>query len=259
VLIGTAALFLGLFLVVPVAAVFAYALRDGAAAYLRAISDPYTLHAIRLTLLVSLVVVPVNLVFGLAAAWLLGRFRFRGRAALLTLIDVPFSVSPVIAGLVFVLLLGGQSRLGSWLAGHDVHILFAFPGLVLVTLFVTLPFVVREVLPVLQAQGSEEEEVALSLGASGWQMFFRVTLPKVRWGVVYGVVLCNARAMGEFGAVSVVSGHIRGATHTLPLQAEALYYDYNATGAFAVASLLTVVAVATLAVKKYVEWRSKQA
>ncbi len=202
---------------------------------------------------------PLNLVFGLAAAWLIARFRFPGRDVLLTLIDLPFSVSPVIAGLIFVLLFGRQGWLGPWLAEHDIHIIFAVPGIVLATVFVTFPFVVREVLPIMQAQGHDEEEAALSLGASGWRTFLHVTLPKVKWGVLYGVLLCNARAMGEFGAVSVVSGHVRGVTNTLPLHAEILYNEYNLAGAFAVASLLTVLALVTLAVKKYVEWKAESA
>jgi sulfate transport system permease protein len=256
-LIGVALAFLGFFLVVPLVAVFSYALQKGVGAYLAAIQEPESLAAIRLTLLAAGIAVPLNLAFGLAAAWLIARFRFRGRDLLLTLIDLPFSVSPVIAGLIFVLLFGRQGWLGPWLAEHDIQIIFAVPGIVLATLFVTFPFVVREVLPIMQAQGSDEEEAALSLGASGWRTFVHVTLPKVKWGVLYGVLLCNARAMGEFGAVSVVSGHIRGATNTLPLHAEILYNEYNLAGAFAVASLLTVLALVTLAIKKYVEWRAE--
>ncbi len=256
-LIGVALAFLGFFLVVPLVAVFSYALQKGVGAYLAAIQEPESLAAIRLTLLAAGIAVPLNLAFGLAAAWLIARFRFRGRDLLLTLIDLPFSVSPVIAGLIFVLLFGRQGWLGPWLAEHDIQIIFAVPGIVLATLFVTFPFVVREVLPIMQAQGSDEEEAALSLGASGWRTFVHVTLPKVKWGVLYGVLLCNARAMGEFGAVSVVSGHVRGVTTTLPLHAEILYNEYNLTGAFAVASLLTLLALVTLAVKKYVEWRAE--
>jgi sulfate transport system permease protein len=256
-LIGVALAFLGFFLVVPLVAVFSYALQKGVGAYLAAIQEPESLAAIRLTLLAAGIAVPLNLAFGLAAAWLIARFRFRGRDLLLTLIDLPFSVSPVIAGLIFVLLFGRQGWLGPWLAEHDIQIIFAVPGIVLATLFVTFPFVVREVLPIMQAQGSDEEEAALSLGAGGWRTFVHVTLPKVKWGVLYGVLLCNARAMGEFGAVSVVSGHIRGATNTLPLHAEILYNEYNLAGAFAVASLLTVLALVTLAIKKYVEWRAE--
>ena len=256
-LIGVALAFLGFFLVVPLVAVFSYALQKGVGAYLAAIQEPESLAAIRLTLLVAGIAVPLNLAFGLAAAWLIARFRFRGRELLLTLIDLPFSVSPVIAGLIFVLLFGRQGWLGPWLLEHDIHIIFAVPGIVLATLFITFPFVLREVLPIMQAQGSDEEEAALSLGASGWRTFVHVTLPKVKWGVLYGVLLCNARAMGEFGAVSVVSGHVRGSTNTLPLHAEILYNEYNLAGAFAVASLLTVLALVTLAIKKYVEWRAE--
>ncbi|HEX8820940.1 MAG TPA: sulfate ABC transporter permease subunit CysW [Archangium sp.] len=256
-LIGMALAFLGFFLVVPLVAVFSYALQKGVGAYLEAIQEPESLSAIRLTLLAAAIAVPLNLAFGLSAAWLIARFRFCGRDVLLTLIDLPFSVSPVIAGLVFVLLFGRQGWFGPWLVEHDIHIIFAVPGIVLATVFVTFPFVVREVLPIMQAQGSDEEEAALTLGASGWRMFFQITLPKVKWGVLYGVLLCNARAMGEFGAVSVVSGHVRGATNTLPLHAEILYNEYNLAGAFAVASLLTVLALVTLAIKKYVEWRAE--
>ncbi len=256
-LIALALAFLGFFLVVPLVAVFTYALQKGVGAYVAAILEPETWSAMRLTLLAAAIAVPLNLVFGLAAAWLIARFRFPGRDVLLTLIDLPFSVSPVIAGLVFVLLFGRQGWLGPWLAGHGIQIIFAVPGIVLATVFVTFPFVVREVLPVMQAQGHDEEEAALSLGASGWRTFLSVTLPKVKWGVLYGVLLCNARAMGEFGAVSVVSGHVRGVTNTLPLHAEILYNEYNLAGAFAVASLLTVLALVTLAVKKYVEWKAE--
>ncbi|HYO56917.1 sulfate ABC transporter permease subunit CysW [Archangium sp.] len=256
-LIGGALAFLGFFLVIPLVAVFTYALQKGVGAYFTAILEPESWSAIRLTLLAAAIAVPLNLVFGLAAAWLIARFRFPGRDVLLTLIDLPFSVSPVIAGLIFVLLFGRQGWLGPLLAEYDIHIIFAVPGIVLATVFVTFPFVAREVLPVMQAQGQDEEEAALSLGASGWRTFLRVTLPKVKWGVLYGVLLCNARAMGEFGAVSVVSGHVRGVTNTLPLHAEILYNEYNLSGAFAVASLLTVLALVTLAVKKYVEWRAE--
>nr|BDT35952.1 sulfate ABC transporter permease subunit CysW [Myxococcus sp. MH1] len=249
--------FLAVFLVVPLVAVFTFAFQKGWAAYVAAVTEPEARSAILLTLTAAGIAVPLNLVFGLAAAWLLARFRFRGRALLLTLIDLPFSVSPVIAGLIFVLLFGRQGWLGPLLAEHDVHVIFAVPGIVLATVFITFPFVAREVLPVMQAQGSDEEEAALTLGASGWRTFLRVTLPKVKWGVLYGVILCNARAMGEFGAVSVVSGHVRGVTTTLPLHAEILYNEYDFAGAFAVASLLTVLALVTLVLKKYVEWRSE--
>jgi sulfate transport system permease protein len=256
-LIGTALAFLGLFLFVPLVAVFTYALQKGVGAYFAAILEPEAQAAIRLTLLAAAIAVPLNLAFGLAAAWLIAKFRFTGRDLLLTLIDLPFSVSPVIAGLIFVLLFGRQGWLGPWLAERNLQIIFATPGIVVATVFVTFPFVVREVLPVMQGQGNDEEEAALSLGASGWRTFLHVTLPKVKWGVLYGVLLCNARAMGEFGAVSVVSGHVRGLTNTLPLHAEILYNEYNLAGAFAVASLLTVLALVTLAVKKYVEWRAE--
>ncbi|EPX61433.1 Sulfate transport system permease protein CysW [Cystobacter fuscus DSM 2262] len=256
-LIGGALAFLGVFLVVPLVAVFTYALQKGVGAYLAALSDPETVSAIRLTLVAAAISVPLNLVFGLAAAWLIAHFRFRGRDVLLTLIDLPFSVSPVIAGLIFVLLFGRQGWFGPWLAERGLQVIFAVPGIVLATVFVTFPFVVREVLPVMQAQGQDEEEAALSLGASGWRTFWHVTLPKVKWGVLYGVLLCNARAMGEFGAVSVVSGHVRGVTNTLPLHAEILYNEYNLAGAFSVASLLTLLALITLAIKKYVEWRAE--
>ncbi|MBZ4420090.1 sulfate ABC transporter permease subunit CysW [Myxococcus sp. RHSTA-1-4] len=255
-LIGAALLFLAVFLLVPLVAVFTFAFQKGWAAYVAAISAPEALSAMRLTLTAAVIAVPLNLVFGLAAAWLIARFRFPGRSLLITLIDLPFSVSPVIAGLIFVLLFGRQGWLGPWLAEHDLQVIFAVPGIVLATVFVTFPFVAREVLPVMQAQGSDEEEAALTLGASGWRTFWRVTLPKVKWGVLYGVILCNARAMGEFGAVSVVSGHVRGITTTLPLHAEILYNEYDFVGAFAVASLLTLLALVTLVVKKYVEWRS---
>lgn len=255
-LIGAALLFLGLFLVVPLVAVFTFALQKGLGSYLSALSQSESWSAIRLTLTAAAIAVPLNLVFGLAASWLIARFRFFGRDLLITLIDLPFSVSPVIAGLIFVLMFGRQGWLGPWLEAHDLRIIFAVPGIVLATIFVTFPFVAREVLPVMQAQGSDEEEAALTLGASGWTTFLRVTLPKVKWGVLYGVILCNARAMGEFGAVSVVSGHVRGVTTTLPLQAEILYNEYDFVGAFAAASLLTVLALVTLVIKKYVEWRA---
>jgi sulfate transport system permease protein len=256
-LIGAALLFLGLFLVVPLVAVFTHAFQKGLGPYLAALAEPEAWAAIRLTLTAALIAVPLNLVFGLAAAWLIARFQFRGRDLLVTLIDLPFSVSPVIAGLIFVLLFGRQGWLGPWLAEHGLQVIFAVPGIVLATLFITFPFVAREVLPVMQAQGSDEEEAALTLGASGWRTFLSVTLPKVKWGVLYGVILCNARAMGEFGAVSVVSGHVRGVTTTLPLHAEILYNEYDFVGAFAAASLLTVLALVTLVVKKYVEWRAE--
>jgi len=256
-LVAGAFLLLALLLFVPLAAVFAQALRKGPAAYLAAISQPAALSAIRLTLLTAAIAVPLHLVFGVLAAWLVAKFRFPGRGLLVSLIDVPFAVSPVIAGLLFVLLFGRQGFLGPFLAAHDVKIIFAVPGIVLATVFVTFPYVAREVLAVLEAQGNEEEEAALTLGAGGWQTFFRVTLPKARAGILTGAILCNARAMGEFGAVSVVSGHIRGVTNTLPLHAEILYNEYDLTGAFAVASLLTLLALVTLAARKVEEAREK--
>ncbi|WP_426753342.1 sulfate ABC transporter permease subunit CysW [Myxococcus sp. Y35] len=256
-LIGAALLLLGVFLVIPLVAVFTFAFQKGWQAYVASLTNPASLAAMRLTLLAAAIAVPLNLVFGLAASWLIARYQFRGRSLLMTLIDLPFSVSPVIAGLIFVLLFGRQGWLGAWLLDHDLRVIFAVPGIVLATVFVTFPFVAREVLPVMEAQGSDEEEAALTLGASGWRTFLRVTLPKVKWGVLYGVILCNARAMGEFGAVSVVSGHVRGVTTTLPLHAEILYNEYDLAGAFAVASLLTLLALVTLVVKKFVEWRSQ--
>jgi sulfate transport system permease protein len=247
--------FLGLFVALPIASVFVEALRAGPGAYWEAITQPDAQAALRLTLLTAAVAVPLNLVFGVAAAWLIARYRFPGKTALTTLIDLPFSVSPVISGLIFVLLLGARGLLGPWLEAHDLHVIFAVPGIILATTFVTFPFVAREVLPVMQEVGSDEEEAALTLGASGWQILLHVTLPKIKWGLLYGVVLCNARAMGEFGAVSVVSGHIRGLTNTLPLHVEILYNEYNMVGAFAVASILTLLAFATLVAKKAIEWR----
>jgi sulfate transport system permease protein len=253
-LIATALGFLGLLLVAPIVTVFISAFAKGAGAYLAALEDPETLSAIRLTLLTAAIVVPLNLVFGVAAAWLIASYDFRGKSLLTTLIDLPFSVSPVISGLIFVLLFGAQGWLGPFLMEHDLHVIFAVPGIVLATTFVTFPLVAREVLAVMLAQGHEEEEAALTLGASGWQILFRVTLPKVRWGVLYGVILCNARAMGEFGAVSVVSGHVRGETNTMPLHIEILYNEYSFVGAFAVASLLALLSLVTLVVKKAAEW-----
>ena len=237
-LIGTALAFLTLFLFVPLAAVFSEALRKGFDAYLTAITEPDAWSAIKLTLLTASIAVPLNLVFGVAAAWTIAKFEFRGKSLLLTLIDLPFSVSPVISGLIYVLLFGAQGWFGPWLREHDIKILFAVPGIVLATVFVTFPFVARELIPLMQSQGNEEEEAALVLGASGWRSFWHVTLPNIKWGLLYGVILCNARAMGEFGAVSVVSGHIRGETNTMPLQVEILYNEYNFAAAFAVASLL---------------------
>jgi sulfate transport system permease protein len=247
--------FLLLFLLAPLVAVFSEALRRGLAVYVAAILDEDALAAIRLTLLVAAVAVPLNLVFGLAASWAVAKFEFAGKSLLVTLIDLPFSVSPVIAGLVYVLLFGAQGWLGPWLRDHDIQIIFAVPGLVLATVFVTFPFVARELIPLMQAQGTEEEEAALVLGAGGWQTFRRVTLPNVKWALLYGVLLCNARAMGEFGAVSVVSGRIRGETTTMPLHVEILTNEYNWVGAFAVASLLALLALVTLGLKSLLEWR----
>ncbi|MEY2937231.1 MAG: hypothetical protein RL033_7980 [Pseudomonadota bacterium] len=257
-LIALALGFLGLFLVLPLAVVFITALRDGVAAYARAVSDPETLSAIQLTLTAAGIAVPLNLVFGLAAAWLLSKYEFTGRSLLITLIDLPFSVSPVVAGLIFVLLFGARGWFGPWLSDMDVKVIFAVPGIVIATTFITFPLVAREVLSVMQAQGSDEEEAALTLGASGWQIFRRITLPKIKWGVLYGVILCNARAMGEFGAVSVVSGHIRGETTTIPLHVEILYGEYHFAAAFAVASLLALIALFTLVLKQWVAWQGRR-
>jgi sulfate/thiosulfate transport system permease protein len=257
-LIGTAVLFLVLFLFLPLAVVFASALAKGVAAYGDSFRQPETLAAIRLTLLTAGIAVPLNLVFGVAAAWAIGKFEFVGKSLLITLIDLPFSVSPVVSGLIFVLLFGLQGLFGPWLVDHDIRIIFAVPGIVLATIFVTFPFVARELIPLIQAQGNEEEEAALTLGASGWQTFLRVTLPNIKWGLLYGVILCNARAMGEFGAVSVVSGHIRGLTNTVPLHIEILYNEYQFVPAFAVASLLALLALLTLVIKSVVEWKSRQ-
>ena len=254
-LITVALLFLTLFLFVPLVAVFYEALKRGWSTYQEAVVDPDALAAIKLTFIAAGISVPLNLVFGVAASWAIAKFDFRGKSVLLTLIDLPFSVSPVIAGLIYVLLFGSQGWFGPWLMDHDIKILFAVPGIVLATVFITFPFVARELIPLMQAQGSEEEEAALVLGASGWATFFRVTLPNIKWGLLYGVILCNARAMGEFGAVSVVSGHIRGETNTMPLQVEILYNEYNFTAAFAIASLLALLALVTLAVKSLIEWR----
>ncbi len=255
-LIAVTLLFLGLFLFVPLTAVFTEAFRKGAGTYFAALSDPDALSAIKLTLIAASIAVPLNLVFGVAAAWAIAKFEFKGKSLLITLIDLPFAVSPVIAGLIYVLIFGMQGWFGEWLSDNDFKIIFAIPGIVLATIFVTFPFVARELIPLMQAQGKEEEEAALVLGASGWQMFWRVTLPNIKWGLLYGVILCNARAMGEFGAVSVVSGHIRGLTNTMPLHVEILYNEYNYAAAFAVASLLALLALLTLALKTYVEWQS---
>ncbi len=254
-LIGTALTFLGIFLCVPLLAVFVQALHKGIGVYFAALTEPDAMAAIQLTLLTAAIAVPLNLVFGIAAAWAIAKFEFVGKSLLITLIDIPFAVSPVISGLIFVLLFGLQGWLGPWLDEQDVKIIFAIPGIVLATIFVTFPFVARELIPLMQEQGTEEEQAALVLGANGWQTFFRVTLPNIKWGLLYGVILCNARAMGEFGAVSVVSGHIRGQTNTLPLHVEILYNEYNFAAAFAVASLLALLALVTLAAKSIVEWR----
>jgi sulfate/thiosulfate transport system permease protein len=257
-LIGTALAFLGLFLFIPLVAVCTEALRKGMGAYVDSFLDPAALAAIKLTLLTAAIAVPTNLVFGLAAAWAIAKFEFIGKSVLITLIDLPFAISPVISGLVYVLLFGLQGWLGPWLVAQNIKIIFAVPGIVLATIFVTFPFVARELIPLMQEQGTEEEQAALVLGANGWQTFWRVTLPNVKWGLLYGVILCNARAMGEFGAVSVVSGHIRGKTNTLPLHVEILYNEYNFVAAFAVASLLAALALVTLALKSLVEWKGRQ-
>jgi len=254
-LIAVALIFLTLFLFVPLVAVFVEAFKKGWEAYVSAIVEEDAISAIKLTLITAVIAVPLNLVFGVAASWCIAKFEFRGKSILLTLIDLPFSVSPVISGLIYVLLFGAQGWFGPWLMEHDIKILFAVPGIVLATIFVTFPFVARELIPLMQAQGSEEEEAAIVLGASGWDTFRRVTLPNIKWGLLYGVILCNARAMGEFGAVSVVSGHIRGETNTMPLQVEILYNEYNFAAAFAVASLLALLALVTLALKSFIAWR----
>ncbi len=252
-LIGLSLAFLTALLLAPLAVVFAAAFHDGLQKYLQSFADRDTQAAIRLTLATALVVVPVNTVFGLAAAWAIAKFEFRGKSLLITLIDLPIAVSPVISGMLFVLLFGMRGWFGAWLAANGISIIFAIPGIMIATLFVTFPYVARELIPLMQQLGNDEEEVAITLGAGAWMTFFRVTLPKIRWGLLYGVILCNARAMGEFGAVSVISGHIRGLTNTMPLAIEALYNDYDLTGAFAVASLLTLLAVATLVLKSLVE------
>jgi sulfate transport system permease protein len=257
-LILVALLFLGLFVVLPLIAVFAQALEKGWGAYWAAITEPDALSSIRLTLLAAGIAVPLNVVFGLAAAWAIAEFQFRGKNVLITLIDLPFAVSPVIAGLIYVLMFGAQGWFGPWLNQRDIKIIFAVPGIVLATVFVTFPFVARELIPLMQAQGTEEEEAALVLGASGWQLFWRVTLPNIKWSLLYGVILCAARAMGEFGAVSVVSGHIRGETNTMPLHVEILYNEYNFAAAFAVASLLALLALVTLGAKRLLEWKVRQ-
>ena len=248
--------FLGLFLFVPLAAILFEALKHGVGTYLTSFQEPDAIAAIQLTLLAAAIALPLNVVFGLSAAWAIAKFEFWGKQVLITLIDLPFSVSPVVAGLIYVLLFGLQGALGPWLAAHDIKIIFAVPGIVLATIFVTFPFVARELIPHMQAQGKDEEEAALVLGATGWQTFWRVTLPSIKWSLLYGVILCNARAMGEFGAVSVVSGHIRGETNTMPLHVEILYNEYNYVAAFAVASLLALLSLVTLAAKSLVEWTS---
>jgi len=253
ILIAVALLFLGLFLVVPLVAVFAQAFSKGVSFYFHTLADPLTLSAIKLTLIAAGISVPMNCIFGVAAAWAITKFDFAGKNILTTLIDLPFAVSPVISGMIYVLVFGAQGWFGPWLIDHNIRIIFAVPGIVLATTFVTFPFVARELIPLMQSQGRSEEEAARTLGARGWQMLWRVTLPNIKWGLLYGVILCNARAMGEFGAVSVVSGHIRGVTNTMPLHIQALYDDYNSTGAFAVASLLTFLALVTIALKAWVE------
>jgi sulfate transport system permease protein len=257
-LISVAVLFLGFFLFMPLAVVFASALAKGFAVYFAALSQPDALSAIRLTVLAAAIAVPLNLVFGVAAAWCIGKFDFIGKSFLVTLIDLPFSVSPVVSGLIYVLIFGLQGWIGPWLSAHNLKVVFAVPGIILATVFVTFPFVARELIPLVQAQGNEEEEAALTLGASGLQTFFRVTLPNIKWGLLYGVILCNARAMGEFGAVSVVSGHIRGRTNTMPLHIEILYNEYQFAPAFAVASLLALLALVTLLIKSIVEWKAAE-
>jgi sulfate transport system permease protein len=254
-LLGVAFTFIVLFLVLPLAAVFTEALRKGGDAFLEALKEPDAWSAIRLTLLIAAIAVPLNLVFGVAAAWAIAKYEFRGKAFLTTLVDLPFSVSPVVSGLIYVLMFGAQGWFGPWLQAHDVKIVFAVPGIVLATIFVTFPFIARELIPLMQSQGTEEEQAAMVLGANGWQTFWYVTLPNIKWGLVYGVILCNARAMGEFGAVSVVSGHIRGQTNTMPLHVEILYNEYQSVAAFAVASLLALLALVTLIIKSVVEWQ----
>ncbi|HNO88122.1 MAG TPA: sulfate ABC transporter permease subunit CysW [Rhodocyclaceae bacterium] len=249
--------FLFFFLGLPLIAVFVEALAQGLPAYLEALKEPETRSAIWLTVVIALAVLPFNILFGVAAAWAIAKFDFKGKSLLITLIDLPFAVSPVVAGLIFILIFGAQGWLGPWLSDHDVKIIFAVPGMIIATLFITFPFIARELIPLMQSQGKDEEEAAVSLGASGWQMFWRVTLPNIKWGLLYGVILANARAMGEFGAVSVVSGHIRGETNTLPLHVEILYNEYNAIGAFAAASVLALLALVTLVAKTIVEWRMK--
>ena len=257
-LIAIALLFVATFLILPLAAVFTEALRKGFDAFFEAFKEPDAWSAIKLTLLITAITVPLNLVFGVSAAWAIAKFEFKGKALLTTLVDLPFSVSPVVAGLIYVLVFGAQGWFGPWLQAHDIKIIFALPGMVLATVFVTFPFIARELIPLMQAQGNEEEQAAMVLGASGWQIFWRVTLPNIKWGLLYGVILCNARAMGEFGAVSVVSGHIRGQTNTMPLHVEILYNEYQSVAAFAVASLLALLALITLVIKTFIEWQQQK-
>ena len=257
-LVGVALIYLLLFLGLPLFAVFYEAFSKGWDVYLTALKEPDAWSAIKLTFIAAGIAVPANLVFGIAASWAIAKFEFKGKSLLITLIDLPFAVSPVVSGLVYVLLFGAQGWIGPWLQAHDIRLIFAVPGIVLATIFVTFPFIARELIPLMQAQGKEEEEAAVSLGASGWQTFWRVTLPNIKWGLLYGVILCNARAMGEFGAVSVVSGHIRGHTNTMPLHVEILYNEYNFVAAFSVASLLALLALVTLVVKSLVEWQAKR-
>ena len=256
-LIGVALTFVVLFLILPLAAVFTEALRKGFGAYLEALKEPDAWSAIKLTLITAAIAVPLNLVFGVTAAWAIAKHEFWGKSFLTTLVDLPFSVSPVVAGLIYVLIFGAQGWFGPWLQAHDIKIIFAVPGIVLATVFVTFPFIARELIPLMQAQGNDEEQAAIVLGATGWQTFWYVTLPNIKWGLIYGVILCNARAMGEFGAVSVVSGHIRGQTNTLPLHVEILYNEYQSVAAFAVASLLAILALVTLVIKSVAEWRQE--
>ncbi len=257
-LIGIALVFIALFLVLPLAAVFAEALRKGWGAYLDGLREPDAWAAIKLTLLTAAISVPLNLVFGIAAAWCIAKYEFKGKAFLTTLVDLPFSISPVVVGLMYVLVFGAQGWLGPWLEAQGIKIIFAVPGIVLATVFVTFPFIARELIPLMQAQGNDEEQAAIVLGASGWQTFWHVTLPNIKWGLIYGVILCNARAMGEFGAVSVVSGHIRGQTNTMPLHVEILYNEYQSVAAFAVASLLALLALVTLVIKSVAEWKHER-
>ncbi|MED1298972.1 sulfate ABC transporter permease subunit CysW [[Bacillus thuringiensis] serovar konkukian] len=258
ILITITVLFLSLFLLLPLVTIFLKAFEKGFDVYLAAITDQEAFSAIRLTLLVALIVVPLNTIFGIAAAWLITKFQFKGKQVLLSLIELPFAVSPVIAGLVFVLLFTPRGALGEWLLEHGVKLIFSVPGIIIATIFVTFPFVARELIPIMQAQGKNEEEAALSLGASGWKMFWRVTLPNIKWGLLYGMILCNARAIGEFGAVSVVSGHVRGITNTMPLHIEILYNEYQFSAAFAVATLMSLIAVFTLVIKNWIEWRMEK-